>query len=170
MKERVPAAIELPNLDNLRTTLQQMRLLEYVMVCYRVPHGYHLPEPPAPERRGFVAPGSRLETLALERVMYSIAETYRNIQFMLAEEVATDTEKVRIALHAAIMYLENFLPKYTWKDIVRHPKFPNMTHKDYLFLISACEGKLNNDSNEMYFLHESNREKFLAYMKEKKSE
>lgn len=167
MKERVPAATQLPNLEHLRGTLQHVRLLNYVMVCCRVPFGFQLPEPPPPERRGFVTPGSRLETLTLERVLYSIGETYRSIQFMLADRISTDREKMRISLDAGLLYLENFLPKYTWKDIVRHPRFEDMNHKDHIYLVNECEGKMERDSSEMLFLFESNREKFITYMKER---
>ena len=159
---------EMLNLEHLRGQLAQMRLVEYLFSCSRVPNEYYLPPPPPNDPLQRFERGSKQETMEIERVLKAMENCYRNCVFMLGDAKATENEQWRLAQHAAFVHMQNFLPKYTWRDVKRFTKPANIDRADYLFLINQCEGKFSSDEEECLFIGEDGMYKFIAYMQSKK--
>lgn len=160
--------VEMLDLEHLRGVLAQMRLVEYVFSCNRIPYAEYLPPPPSREDSHRFERGSAMEKDAIKLALKRIVDCYRSCVFMLGDSRANENEQWRFAQHAAFVHMQNFLPKYTWRDVVRMKKPENMSHGDYLILINNCSGKYDSAEEECLFIGEENMDAFCAYISKRK--
>ena len=165
---QISPATELPPLRQLHRVLEQLLLAEYMMDCTRCGPDVFFPRPPQFSPVPYVEPGSTDEKFRITCVLTGIRRCYTHIQYMLAEEVATESEKDRIANMPLVILMKNFLPDISWENIIRIPAIP-LASEEHTYMVRECRGMPSDDDSVLFFIGEDNRNKFIAYMNARKT-
>lgn len=159
----VQPAINLPSLGSLQSSVYNVQLLEYMMVCYRTPPSYCLPIPPNAPNNSFVEPDSSEEKKLIDNCLYSLGNAYKHMLVMLMDDLATEREKLLVFSHSSIVHLHKWLPPIKFENAVRIER-PQMLYFDWPYLFAACDGYYTYNDKYCVFFDKANKEKFQEYM------
>lgn len=159
-----PPAEVLPPIPALCNMVNDVLRLDYVLTCMRTPPSYNLPLPPPVYKWGPDEEDERRELLRL------LCDSYTRMCFMLNDSHATDRERMLVQNNAAFVHLEKWLPPIRPHTVVKMPFPSKMDHKDYVHLFTHCHGYVESNNRHddfIFFVRESDRDKFQQYLFEK---
>lgn len=148
----------LPEINALRECVYNVLLLDYMMMCYRVPPTHSLPHPP--QRY------SRNDQTTNESLLLLLDRTQRHLFDMLHDDIATPRERMLVESNVTLTHLRPWLSVLTFDMIVKMPS-PSMTHADYVFMVKECSGRYSYNDAHCTFVGIEDMQRFKNYLNKK---